>query len=195
MSPATTREVAPADFRAGMKQLASAVSVIATGSEADPAAWRGMTATAVCSLCAEPPSLVVCLNQQTGTYRQLRENGLFSVNVLADRDVHLAQTFAGQHGLAGADRFTTGDWAPGRLGVPVLGSALAAFECRVVQTVEYGTHCLLIGNIETIHQPTIHQLTVNPPDEDGRTEQPLVYHSQGFHGLGSEIVTTGGPRR
>ncbi|MFB7172183.1 flavin reductase family protein [Streptomyces sp. NPDC056254] len=183
MSTAAARDVAPADFRAGMRRLASAVNVIATGSGQDPAGWRGMTATAVCSLCAEPPSLVVCLNQQTGTYRRLTENGLFSVNVLAGPDLHLAQTFAGQHGLVGADRFTTGDWAPGRLGVPVLRGAQASFECRVVQAVEYGTHSLLIGNIEAVHRP------------DGAAAQPLIYHDQGFHGLGTGAVTTGGPHR
>ncbi|WP_063760440.1 flavin reductase family protein [Streptomyces sp. NRRL S-241] len=183
MSPAITRDVALSDFRAGMSRLASAVSVIATGSAQDPADWRGMTATAVSSLCAEPPSLVVCLNQQTGTYRRLRENGLFSVNVLASRDFRLAQTFAGQHGLVGAERFTTGDWTPGRLGTPVLGRALTSFECRVAQSVEYGTHCLLIGNIEAIHRQ----------DEDDGAE-PLVYHSHGFHGLGTGIGNTGGPR-
>ncbi|GAA0272167.1 flavin reductase family protein [Streptomyces polychromogenes] len=185
MTPATTRDVAPADFRAGMQRLASAVSVIATGAEGDPASRRGMTATAVSSLCAEPPSLVVCLNQQTGTYHLLRQNGLFSVNVLAADDVPLARTFAGQDGKAGAERFTTGDWAPGRLGVPVLGRALASFECRVVRSVEYGTHCLLIADVEAIHQR----------DADGPAGRPLVYHSQEFHTLATGGVTTEGAHR
>ena len=173
--------VAPADFRLGMSRLASGVSVIATGSADDPASWRGMTATAVCSLCAEPPSLVVCLNYETGTYKELRHNSLFSVNVLSSRDVHLAQTFAGQHGLFGAKRFAPGDWSAGTLGVPVLAGALTTFECRVSRSVEYGTHSLVIGDIEAI----------SPADEDAGG--PLVYHSHRFRDLGAEVGVTGGP--
>ncbi|MBF8184505.1 flavin reductase family protein [Nonomuraea sp. K274] len=163
-----------------MSRLAGAVSIVATGSSADPAGWRGMTATAVCSLCAEPPSLVVCLNRGAGTYRLLRSTGLFSVNVLASRHVGLAQTFAGHRGLNGAERFGTGDWTAGTRGVPVLADALTSFECRVSESLEYGTHTLLIGSIETAYWT------------DGDAE-PLVYHRHRFLDLGREIETTGGP--
>ncbi|MCW2899627.1 MAG: flavin reductase-like, FMN-binding [Streptosporangiaceae bacterium] len=170
-----------ADFRLAMSRLASGVSVIATGAADDRATWRGMTATAVCSLCAEPPSLVVCLNHETGTYKELRQHSLFSVNVLSSRDVSLAQTFAGQHGLFGAGRFDTGDWSPGTLGVPLLAGALTSFECRVARSIRYGTHSLLIGDIETISWA------------DAGAEEPLVYHSHRFRDLGAEVWKTGGP--
>jgi flavin reductase (DIM6/NTAB) family NADH-FMN oxidoreductase RutF len=181
VSTAKTGNVAPADFRLGMSRLASGVSVVATGSARDPSSWRGMTATAVCSLSAEPPSLVVCLNYETGTYKELRQNSLFSVNVLSSRDVRLAQTFAGQHGLFGAKRFIPADWCPGALGVPVLAGALTSFECRISRSLEYGTHSLLIGDIGTIRSAE--------RDADG----PLVYHSHRFRDLGAEVGVTGGP--
>lgn len=173
-----TREITDATFRSVMSRLAGAVSIVATGSTADPAGRRGMTATAVCSLSADPPSLVVCLNQVTGTYQQLRRHGRFSVNVLSARHVELARTFAGHRGLVGAERFTGDEWTAGTLGVPVLVDALASFECRVAESVEHGTHTLVIGGIESARCT-----------DDA---EPLVYHRHRFRDLGREIEMTGG---
>lgn len=180
MSIVVTDDVGAARFRLGMSRLAGAVSIVATGSAADRANWRGMTATAVCSLCAEPPSLAACVNRTTGTHQQLQRNGLFSVNVLSSRHVQLARTFAGHDGLIGAERFTARDWTSGTLGLPLLASALVSFECRVSRSVEYGTHSLLIGDVATARWT----------DDDAG---PLVYHSHRFRDLGHEIRVTGGP--
>ncbi|PZG01833.1 flavin reductase family protein [Micromonospora deserti] len=170
-------EVTEGAFRLVMSRLAGAVSIVATGSAADPSGWRGMTATAVCSLSAEPPSLVVCLNRVTGTSQRLRQHGIFSVNLLSARHVDLAATFAGRRGVFGAGRFTGDDWTTGTLDVPVLADALASFECRVSEALEYGTHVLLIGGVEKAHHT------------DG---DPLVYHKHRFRDLGREIEMTEG---
>jgi flavin reductase (DIM6/NTAB) family NADH-FMN oxidoreductase RutF len=171
-------DIGEAEFRQAMSLLASAVSVVATGSEPDGSDWRGMTATAVCSLCAEPPSLLACLNRNTGTYRQLRRTEAFSVTVLAPRHVGLARIFAGQHGLTGAARFAAARWRPGRLAVPVLPDALASFECRVARSIEYGTHALLIGAVEAACWAE-------------RDTGPLVYHARRFLELGRNLERTG----
>ncbi|MEU6592574.1 flavin reductase family protein [Streptomyces sp. NPDC046881] len=179
MSGEQTPAVDLADFRLGMSRLASGVSVVATGSADDPAGWRGMTATAVSSLCADPPSLVACLNRGTGTYRELRHNSLFSVNLLSSRDVALARTFAGQD-VFGAERFAPDAWSTGTLGVPVLAGALASFECRVSRSVDHGTHALLIGAIASIRWM------------DEASSGPLIYHRHEFRDLGAEVGVTGG---
>jgi flavin reductase (DIM6/NTAB) family NADH-FMN oxidoreductase RutF len=173
------REISQDEFRTAMSQLTGAVSIVATGAAARYAEWRGMTATAVCSLCAEPPSLVVCLNRHTGTYQRARQVGAFSVNVLASEHVALAQTFAGYDGLVGPARFTGTDWAPGVLDVPVLAGALATYECRIARAVEHGTHALLIGAIEAASW-------------QDRDAEPLVHQRQRFRDLGRELKLTGG---
>jgi flavin reductase (DIM6/NTAB) family NADH-FMN oxidoreductase RutF len=166
-----------ATFRSVMSRFAGAVSIVATGSAADPAGWRGMTATAVCSLAAQPPSLVVCLNRLTGTHQQLRRHGLFSVNLLSADQADLAATFAGHGGLIGAGRFTDGTWTTGAVDTPVLADALAAFECRVAEAIEYGTHTLLIGAVESAR---------------GSHGHPLIYHRHRYRDLGGEIETRRG---
>lgn len=162
-------------FRAGMSRLAGGVTVVAGGADGDRATWRGMTATAVCSLTPEPPSLVVCVDRTGGTYRQVRRYGSFSVNVLAAQHAGLAAAFAGRRGVTGAQRFASARWRTGALGVPVLTDALACFECRLTQCVPFGTHALLIGGIEAA---------------GCSDDEPLVYHRCRFHDLGREIDAT-----
>lgn len=165
--------IAPDVFRAAMSRLAGAVNVIATGfSDDDSSGPRGMTATAVCSLCAEPPSLIACLHRDAGTAVQALRLGVFSVNVLTERHLEVARTFAGAERF-GADRFTVGAWERGRLGVPVLADALVAFECRVAQAYTHGTHTVLIGGIEIVRAAS--------------TEEPLVFHARRFVGLGKDL--------
>jgi flavin reductase (DIM6/NTAB) family NADH-FMN oxidoreductase RutF len=174
-----TSDISLAEFRTVMSRLAGAVNIVATGSAAGPAGWRGMTATAVCSLCAEPPTLVACLNRGSGTYQQLQREGVFSVNILGSRHIELARTFAGHGGRFGASRFGSANWELGSLSVPVLTEALAYFECRVTRSFEYGTHAMLIGGIVTA------RLT-------GADAEPLIYHDRRFRELGRKLEVTGG---
>ena len=53
------------DFREGMRQLAAGVTIVTT-SIGDQRI--GLTATAVCSLSAEPPMLLACVNREAGAH-------------------------------------------------------------------------------------------------------------------------------
>jgi flavin reductase (DIM6/NTAB) family NADH-FMN oxidoreductase RutF len=173
------REMTQEQFCSGVSRLAGAVAVVATGRVDQVAHWRGMTTTAVSSLCADPPSLVVCLNRRTGTYQRVKQVGLFSVNLLSTRHLQLAKTFGGYDALVGPERFAASDWKPGALGVPVLADALATYECRIERTISHGTHALLLSSVEAASWTE---------GSDG----PLVHHHRRFHDLGSEITLTGG---
>ena len=58
-------------FRNAMSVLASAVNVVTTDG---PAGRAGFTATAVCSVSDEPPSLLVCLNRSASVYDIFQAN-------------------------------------------------------------------------------------------------------------------------
>ncbi|MEX6725493.1 flavin reductase family protein [Parapedomonas caeni] len=133
-------------FKRGMRQLTGAVCIIT----ADHAGARaGLTATAVCSVCAEPPRLLVGINRAGRSYALVRDAGAFCVNVLAEDGLALAQRFAMP--VEGLDeRFATGGWEAGVTGSPVLPGALAAFECRVHDIVEVGTHGMVIGDVVAV---------------------------------------------
>src|ERR1700754_4527366 len=105
-------------FRAALRQVAGAVTVVTTRSkDGEP---RGVTATAVCSLTVEPPSVIACINRDTWVGKIAPESGKFCVNVLARTQQPVAETFAGRSALTGADRFQVGDWTDAETGAPVL---------------------------------------------------------------------------
>jgi flavin reductase (NADH)/flavin reductase len=132
-------------FLAGMRKVAGAVSVITTtGNDGER---RGLTATAVCSLSATPPSLIACVNRKTWLAQFVPDSGVFAVNVLTHTQEEIARTFAGQTDLAAGERFRVGAWTSGSGGAPVLADALASFQCRLERIVEHTTHIILIGEV------------------------------------------------
>ncbi|PSJ62853.1 flavin reductase family protein [Pseudaminobacter soli (ex Li et al. 2025)] len=136
-------------FLAGMRKVVGAVSVITTTSnDGDP---RGLTATSVCSLSAEPPSLIACVNRKTWVAQFVPDSGVFAVNVLSQGQEAIARTFAGQTSLAASDRFSVGEWETRTTGVPIAKGALASFECKLEQIIDHTTHVILIGQVvETV---------------------------------------------
>lgn len=109
---------------------------------------RGLTATAVCSLCAEPhPSLLVCINRSGSTYECLKNARSFAVNVLAAGQEDIAMLFASSRAEDRARRFSVGRWTELASGAPILERAALAFDCELSQEIEYGTHSIIIGTV------------------------------------------------
>ena len=133
-------------FRTGMRHLAAGVCVITTSANAG-GRFR-LTATAVCSVSADPPTLLVCLNNSTTTCKEILESGRFAVNVLAGHDQEIAQVFASP--LPPEERFNTGVWDVLETGAPVLNSAVAGFDCLVKDVVQVATHRIILGDIQAL---------------------------------------------
>lgn len=132
-------------FLAGMRRVAGAVTVITTnGSDGER---RGLTATAICSLSVEPPSLIACVHRKTWVAQFAPLAGVFAVNVLSHAQEPIARAFAGHTPLAGADRFTAGEWRAGTTGAPIVCGALVSFQCRLDKLIEHTTHVILIGEV------------------------------------------------
>jgi flavin reductase (NADH) len=117
-----------ADFKHAMRRLAAGVTIVTTAGGDGRA---GLTATAVCSLSADPARLLVCVNRDAAPNAAIAASGRFCVNVLALRHRALALRFAGATGVAGDDRFARGKWGKAATGAPVLLDALASFDCAV----------------------------------------------------------------
>ncbi len=133
-----------ASFRAAMARFPGAVTIVTTGRGQGR---RGITATAVCSVTTEPPSLLVCLNRKTGTCSAVAESGCFSVNLWPHDCASLALVFAGASGATGAEKFETGDWSEDGRGLPVLSNAITAFSCDVTDSMVVGSHLIFVGKV------------------------------------------------
>jgi flavin reductase (DIM6/NTAB) family NADH-FMN oxidoreductase RutF len=126
-----------ATFKKGMRQLAGGVTLITTSCEG---VRGGLTATAVCSVSAAPPQLLVCVNKTASAHDPIGKSGIFAVNVLSTKHIALALRFSGQEGVDGDARFDEkSSWRTLKTGAPVLADALVNFDC--------GTHTIYIGSI------------------------------------------------
>ncbi|GAB4347558.1 MAG: 4-hydroxyphenylacetate 3-monooxygenase, reductase component [Oricola sp.] len=142
-----TMQVDPADFRTAMARFPGAVTIVTARTGAER---RGITATAVCSVTAEPPSVLVCLNRRTGTCAAVAETGKFNVNLLAGDGGEVAMRFAGQGGVTGEEKFAAGDWSEDFRGVPLLRDSVVSLSCEVTEHMEAGSHFVFIGEIVAI---------------------------------------------
>jgi len=88
MSASVTAE----QFKAAMARFPGAVTIVTSLADGER---RGVTATAVCSVSADPPSLLACVNRRTGTCRAVHDCDRFNVNLLPDPSAALALRFAG----------------------------------------------------------------------------------------------------
>lgn len=133
-------------YRQGMRQLAAAVSVITASHEG---ARNGLTATAVMSVCADPPRLAVAVNKTSSALPLLLASGAFAVNVLRYDQDATASRFSTSK-VRGEARFDGDQWGTLSTGSPVVAGAAATFDCRIVSSSEVGTHLLLIGDVEAL---------------------------------------------
>lgn len=141
-------EAKPVDgqqFRIGMRTLAGAVNIITSTHSGHR---YGMTATAVCSATAEPPTVLVCINKLAVTHDAIAKEKVFCVNVLRAENWELSTLFSG--GQTGEARFRHGNWTKLSSGAPVLVDALVSFDCRVVKKLVHGTHSIFLGEVEQI---------------------------------------------
>ncbi|MBP1860516.1 flavin reductase family protein [Rhizobium herbae] len=164
--PDSDHLVDAASFKLSMRQLAGAVSVITVGYGDDR---TGFTATSVSSLSADVPSVIVSVNRTSSSWPALERHRRFCVNVLAQDQQHIAQSFAGHDGRQGLARYTGADWHTLATGTLALKDALTVLDCALEQAIHHHSHAILIGHVRAI--------TVRPD------VQPLLYWQGGFQQL------------
>lgn len=132
------------DVRRVMRHVGSTVTIITT----DNGKPSGMVATAMMSLSLEPPALAIGINHSASICGPLLERQAFCVNILSRHDDDISRRFTR---LSGTARFSAGHWCTDDSGIfrniPFLATAQAALFCTVQQSMDSGTHCLIVGSI------------------------------------------------
>src|SRR5882672_6264238 len=159
-------------FKVGMRTLAGAVNII---TSLHAGHRHGMTATAVCSATADPPTVLACINKLAGTHGAVAKSKAFCVNVLRAEDWELSTSFSGAQ--SGETRFKSRDWTRLATGSPVLIDSLVSFDCRVVKSLVHGTHTIFLGQVEQVLM--------------GKKGKPLLYSEGQYAKLAS--LTLGEP--
>jgi len=132
-------------FLACMRMLASGCAVIAARHEGQRA---GLTATAVCSVTADPPRIIVCVNRKVRAHALIANSAALSVNMLTQSHETVARRFAGLiDGVVGEERFVGADWDEGVTGSPILKDALFSLDCRVIEAIPASTHSIFLCEV------------------------------------------------
>lgn len=144
-----------ADFKGAMRRLASTVAIITARNEDT---WFGMAATAVTSVAADPPSLLIAVNRNASLHAPVADSSRFCVNLLSAEHDELIGVFSGA--LKGAERFRHGAWDEGHAGLPYLFGAAANIFCELDARFDHGTHTLFVGAVRRVitapaHDPMV----------------------------------------
>jgi flavin reductase (DIM6/NTAB) family NADH-FMN oxidoreductase RutF len=144
----SAQSIPTADFVAAMGQHVSSVCIITTAHDGGR---FGLTATAVSSVCASPPRLLVCVNKSGLTHEKIAASGIFCVNVVNEDQEAIAKGFAGMLGKD-FDRFASGQWDVLATGAPMLREAAAAFDCRTALALDQHSHTVFIGDVVSVRK-------------------------------------------
>ena len=146
LNPASSQnDESSARFVEAMGAVATGVSVVTTDGESGR---FGLTVSAVASVSAEPPMLLVCLNRKSLAVAAIDQNRLFAVNILGSDSKDVAQIFSGRPAEGTAYDFDRHQWAKGfARNMPVLITAASSFECEVEGVTDAGTHRIFVGRV------------------------------------------------
>jgi flavin reductase len=141
-------QVSKTEFRNAMARVCAPVNIITTNG----AAGRGgFTATAMCSVTDEPPTLLICMNTKSSQMEVFKSNGVFCVNVLPSEHKDLAANFAGA--ISNMDeRYASADWTMLAHNLPALRDAIVSFACEIIDVNRVGTHDIIVGRVMDIRQ-------------------------------------------
>lgn len=152
------------DYRDAMARLGAAVSIVTTNG---PAGRAGFTASAVCSVTDDPPTLLVCMNRASSAHVSVAGNNVVCVNVLSTRQERLSRLFGGK--VPAGERFAAAVWSTLATGAPVLVDSAAAFDCEIANVVTVGTHDVLFCRVVALQS-------------SGLTEN-LIYLGRVYHSV------------
>ncbi|MGB9123494.1 MAG: flavin reductase family protein [Candidatus Angelobacter sp.] len=164
VTPSDARASADATaFRDVIRHLASGVTIITSSLSGEPV---GLTATAVCSVSATPPMLLVSLTAASRTAQGVAETGAFAVHLLPHADRRCAEQFASRSPHFQDVKYSA---TPDRQ-IPVLAKALGWFLCQVENSLPVADHVIFVGRVLQC------ELKDTSPD-------PLVYFDRNYRKL------------
>lgn len=132
-------------FRQALAAWPSGVTIV-TSRDGDHV--HGMTVSAFCSVSLDPPLVLVCADKASNTLRLIERSKAFSVSILSSAHQELSNRFASKR--QEQSRFEGLVCRDGETGCPHIPGAIAALDCRVVNSVDAGDHVVCFGSVEGV---------------------------------------------
>ena len=137
--PWEVREAEANALRSAMRHFPTGVTVVTSGREEKV---EGMTANAVISVSLDPLLFLVSVHQDARINQRIREEGTFTVNLLADDQEGLSRLFASPERSSGLPALHSLGGGYSSVGAPLAAGALAAIDCELVEIYAGGDHDL-----------------------------------------------------
>ncbi len=90
------------------------------------------------------------MNRGSSAYASVTKNGVVCVNVLSARHERLSRLFSGR--IPVDERFAEAVWSTLGTGAPVLADCSAAFDCRIIDAANVGTHDVLFCRVVALQR-------------------------------------------
>jgi flavin reductase (DIM6/NTAB) family NADH-FMN oxidoreductase RutF len=147
----------------------SGVTAICAMIEGEPV---GMAASSFTSVSLDPALVLVCIQNSSATWRELRMAPRIGVSILGEEHDRACSQLAAKSG----DRFQGLEWSATAGGAVLLEGAAASLDCSIVEEIAAGDHQLVLLRIEALKfQPTVN---------------PLVFHGSRFRKLAIETAAS-----
>ena len=143
-TPPAAKLIDAKTFWRTLGERATGMTIVTTDSDGGPAGFLGLSAAHV---TADPPTMLVSVDQKTSALAGILSRRHFAVNYLPADAGAVADAFSGKSGLSGSARFTEGEWGILTTGAPVYLKALGAFDCAVEDVIQRGSISIVIGKV------------------------------------------------
>ena len=133
------------DFEALFK-ISYGLYIVSSGDKEN---GNGFISNTFFQVTSEPAKFASCCNKENYTAELIKKSGTFSASVLStNADPAIFSRFGYKSGRD-IDKFDGLNIEYGATGVPiVLNDCIAYMECKVVETIDVGTHYMFIGELE-----------------------------------------------
>ena len=121
----------------------------------------GVTANSVTSVSLDPPLILWCLANKSGSMGAFALDAPFAIHILAAHQADIALHFA----RAGGAKFEVDPWWRSHPDPPDIDGALARIDCRVMALYPGGDHTIIVGAIHKV---------------GSRQTPPLAFHASRF---------------
>ncbi len=151
-------------YRQTLGRFATGVTVVTTAFQGR---LSGFTANSFTSVSINPPLVLVCPNNSSGTLGPISWSRTFCINVLSVGQLDLARIFASR-GREKDDVFEEIAHRPGQMGAPIFADSLAWIDCKLTATYPGGDHVILVGEVMAL---------------DSKEGTPLLYFQSHYNSL------------
>ena len=132
------------EFLQAMRGITSTVTVVSAKNGENK---QAMTATSVASLSIDPPSMLVCVNQEASIHEVMQEGLGFCINILSLGQENLADICSIKE--KEEQRFLEGNWSELE-NIPYNSDSQSNLFCNCVQVIQHKTHTIYVGEVTKV---------------------------------------------